>query len=191
MTKPSYPSLNTQSCIRRPLCSTLKFENLSISLFIIRFLRFFFIFSNIILSNFLVQTTGSFQSIEIGKKFSQTFDNVFHVYLMSVFQKNAKKKNFRDGLFFKSTLSVLRCRWTGRINLKIFFLTGNNSMFFQKPSYIVNTQTMQIHIYVFCRNARAVNTEGQGGGRATAPPPQCCQMELRWRFRDLSRMFQK
>ena len=26
------PSLNTQSCIRRPLCSTLKFENLSISL---------------------------------------------------------------------------------------------------------------------------------------------------------------
>ena len=29
------PSLNTQSCIRRPLCSTLKFENLSISLFTI------------------------------------------------------------------------------------------------------------------------------------------------------------
>ena len=27
------PSLNIQSCIRRPLCSTLKFENLSISLF--------------------------------------------------------------------------------------------------------------------------------------------------------------
>ena len=26
-----YPSLNTQSCIRRPLCSALKFENLSIS----------------------------------------------------------------------------------------------------------------------------------------------------------------
>ena len=27
------PSLNTQPCIRRPLCSTLKFENLSVSLF--------------------------------------------------------------------------------------------------------------------------------------------------------------
>ena len=25
------PSLNTQSCIRRPLCSTFRFENLSIS----------------------------------------------------------------------------------------------------------------------------------------------------------------
>ena len=37
-------SLNTQSCIRRPLCSTLKFENLSISLFKIHncFLKIFF-----------------------------------------------------------------------------------------------------------------------------------------------------
>ena len=34
--------------------------------------------------------TGSFQSIEIGKKFSWTFDNVFHVYLMSGLKKNAK-----------------------------------------------------------------------------------------------------
>ena len=39
------PSLNTQSCIRRPLCSTLKFENLSISLlkFITKFLVIFWI----------------------------------------------------------------------------------------------------------------------------------------------------
>ena len=27
---------------------------------------------------------------------------------------------FHGGFFFKSTLSVLRCTWTGRINLKIF-----------------------------------------------------------------------
>ena len=31
-----------------------------------------------------------------------------------------QKKFFRGGFFFKSTLSVLRCTWTGRINLKIF-----------------------------------------------------------------------
>ena len=34
--------------------------------------------------------------------------------------KKCKKKIFRGGFFFKSTLSVLRCTWTGRINLKIF-----------------------------------------------------------------------
>ena len=34
--------------------------------------------------------------------------------------KICKKKNFHEGFFFKSTLSVLRCTWTGRINLKIF-----------------------------------------------------------------------
>ena len=38
---------------------------------------------------------------------------------MSGLQKNAKK-NFCGGFFFKSTLSILRCTWTGRINLKIF-----------------------------------------------------------------------
>ena len=27
---------------------------------------------------------------------------------------------FHGGFFFKSTLSILRCTWTGRINLKIF-----------------------------------------------------------------------
>ena len=36
---------------------------------------------------------------------------VFHVYLMRGLQKNVKKYTF----FFKSTLSVLRCTWTGRI----------------------------------------------------------------------------
>ena len=30
------------------------------------------------------------------------------------------KKNFSSWLFLKSILSVLRCTWTGRINLKIF-----------------------------------------------------------------------
>ena len=34
--------------------------------------------------------------------------------------KICKKKKFHEGFFFKSTLSVLRCTWTGRINLKIF-----------------------------------------------------------------------
>ena len=34
--------------------------------------------------------------------------------------KKMQKKNFHGGFFFKSTLSVLRCTWTGRINLKIF-----------------------------------------------------------------------
>ena len=42
--------------------------------------------------------TVCFQSIEIGKKFFLTFDNVFHVYLMSGLQKNAKKK-FHCGFF--------------------------------------------------------------------------------------------
>ena len=55
-------------------------------------------------------STGSFQSIEIGNKFSWTFDNVFHVYLMRRLKKNAKIF-FSRWLFFKSTLSVLRCTW--------------------------------------------------------------------------------
>ena len=35
-------------------------------------------------------------------------------------EKICKKMFFEGGFFFKSTLSVLRCTWTGRINLKIF-----------------------------------------------------------------------
>ena len=35
-------------------------------------------------------------------------------------EKICKKIFFHGGFFFKSTLSVLRCTWTGRINLKIF-----------------------------------------------------------------------
>ena len=35
-------------------------------------------------------------------------------------EKICKKNFFHGGFFFKSTLSVLRCTWTGRINLKIF-----------------------------------------------------------------------
>jgi hypothetical protein len=46
-------------------------------------------------------------------------DNIFHVYLMSVLKKYAKKKNFTVA-FFKSTLSILRWTWSSRINLKIF-----------------------------------------------------------------------
>ena len=34
--------------------------------------------------------------------------------------KKCKIFFFRGGFFFKSTLSVLRCTWTGQINLKIF-----------------------------------------------------------------------
>ena len=49
------------------------------------------------------------------QKFFLSFDNVFPVYLRGL-QKNAKKNH--DVFFFKSTLSVLRCTWTGRINLK-------------------------------------------------------------------------
>ena len=59
--------------------------------------------------------TVGFQSIEIAKKVFLTFDNIFHAYLMSRLKKNAKKIFFHGGLFFKSTLSVLRCTWTGRI----------------------------------------------------------------------------
>ena len=44
----------------------------------------------------------------------------FSCLLDELIAKNAKKK-FRGGFFFKSTFSVLRCTWTGRINLKIFF----------------------------------------------------------------------
>ena len=40
---------------------------------------------------------------------------------MSTWWGDCKKKFFRGGFFFKSTLSVLRLTWTGRINLKIFF----------------------------------------------------------------------
>ena len=40
---------------------------------------------------------------------------------LSGLKKYAKKKTFSQLLFLKSTLSVLRCTWTGRINLKIFF----------------------------------------------------------------------
>ena len=35
-------------------------------------------------------------------------------------EKICKKFFFHGGFFFKSTLSVLRCTWTGRINLKMF-----------------------------------------------------------------------
>ena len=35
-------------------------------------------------------------------------------------EKKCKIFFFRGGFFFKSTLSILRCIWTGRINLKIF-----------------------------------------------------------------------
>ena len=58
-------------------------------------------------------------SIEIAKKVFVIFDNVFHVYLMGELQKFAKKY-FSCFFFFKSTLSILRCTWTGRVNLKIF-----------------------------------------------------------------------
>ena len=36
-------------------------------------------------------------------------------------EKICKKFFFHGGFFMKSTFSVLRCRWTGPINLKIFF----------------------------------------------------------------------
>ena len=49
------PSLNTQSCLRRTLCSTLKYENLSISLFQPK-IKYFpnSIFFTFMLCNFLV-----------------------------------------------------------------------------------------------------------------------------------------
>ena len=47
--------------------------------------------------------------MEMGKVFV-TFDNIFHVSLMSGLKKYAKKKkNSQWLLFFKSTLSILRC----------------------------------------------------------------------------------
>ena len=61
--------------------------------------------------------TMCFYSIEIAKRVFVIFDNIFHVYLMSGLQK--MQFFFSRWLFFKSTLSVLRCTWTGRINLKI------------------------------------------------------------------------
>ena len=62
------PSLNTQSCIRRPLCSTFRFENLRspkknefFQLFstFCGLKKFFFI--KVILCNFSVRTLGYFQ----------------------------------------------------------------------------------------------------------------------------------
>ena len=58
-------------------------------------------------------TTVGFQSIEIGNKVFLTYDNVFHVYLIRGLQKFANFF-FSRWLFFKSTLSVLRCTWTVR-----------------------------------------------------------------------------
>ena len=43
----------------------------------------------------------------------------FSVLLDEWIEKICKKLFFHGGFFFKSTLSVLRCTWTGRINLKI------------------------------------------------------------------------
>ena len=48
----------------------------------------------------------------------------FSCLLDESIEKKCKKKNFHGGLFFKSTLSILRCTWTGRTNLKI--LLGYN-----------------------------------------------------------------
>ena len=48
-----------------------------------------------------------------------TFDNVLYAYLMSGLKKYAYFFSFTVA-FFKVTLSVLRCTWTGQINLKIF-----------------------------------------------------------------------
>ena len=39
--------------------------------------------------------TVGIQSLEIGKKVLDSFDNVFHVYLMNGLQKYLKKKNSR------------------------------------------------------------------------------------------------
>ena len=50
------------------------------------------------------------------------FDNDFHVYFMRGLQRYAKK-NFTVA-FLKSALSILRCTWTGGMNLKI--LLGYN-----------------------------------------------------------------
>ena len=51
-------------------------------------------------SDFLnILITPSFQTIEIGEKFSQTFDHVFHVYLIRGLKKKAKKKNFAVAFF--------------------------------------------------------------------------------------------
>ena len=49
--------------------------------------------------------------------------NIWHRFsylLDELIEKICKKKFFHGGFFFKSTLSVLRCTWTGLINLKIF-----------------------------------------------------------------------
>ena len=56
--------------------------------------------------------------VEIAKNVFVIFDNLFHAYLMSGLKTYEKKNS--QWLFFKSTLSGLRCTWTGRINLKIF-----------------------------------------------------------------------
>jgi hypothetical protein len=44
----------------------------------------------------------------------------FSCLLDKKISKKCKKKKFHGGFFFKSTLSFLRCTWTGRVNLKIF-----------------------------------------------------------------------
>ena len=44
----------------------------------------------------------------------------FFAYLNALKTNSEMAKDFHDGFFLKSTLSVLRCTWTGRINLKIF-----------------------------------------------------------------------
>ena len=45
----------------------------------------------------------------------------FSCLLDESIEKKWKKKKFHGGLFFKSTLSVLRCTWTGRIIWKKFW----------------------------------------------------------------------
>ena len=45
----------------------------------------------------------------------------FSCLLDESIEKKWKKKIFHGGLFFKSTLSVLRCTWTGRIIWKKFW----------------------------------------------------------------------
>ena len=56
-------------------------------------------------------------------KSQKSLCNIWHrfSYLLDEWiEKICKNFFFHGGFFFKSTLSVLRCTWTGRINLKIF-----------------------------------------------------------------------
>ena len=66
----------------------------------------------IIHSGFLEHWNSQKSLCNIWKRFSCLIDEWI--------EKICKKNFFHGGLFFKSTLSVLRCTWTGRINLKIF-----------------------------------------------------------------------